>query len=73
MNKLLLTLSILGLAISSAFAQASFETIDADQSGYVTLDEANAAGMPWTEEQFNAADLDKDGALNSDEFATALQ
>lgn len=73
MKKLILALAITGFATSASLAQASFETIDADQSGTVTLAEATAAGMTWTQEQFNAADTDADGALNVDEFAAAVQ
>jgi len=73
MKKLLLALTVLGFASGSAFAQASFETIDTDQSGGVTLEEANKAGLPWTQEQFAAADIDQNGSLNVDEFTAATQ
>lgn len=73
MKKLILALAITGLTTASSFAQASFESIDADQSGGITLAEASAAGLTWTQEQFEAADTDADGALNVDEFAAATQ
>ena len=73
MKKLILALAITGFTTGSSFAQASFESIDADQSGGVTLAEAGAAGLTWTEEQFAAADIDADGSLNVDEFAAATQ
>ncbi len=73
MKKLILALAITGFATGTTFAQASFESIDADQSGGITLAEASAAGLPWTEDQFNAADRDADGSLNADEFAAATQ
>ncbi len=73
MKKLILALAITGFTAGSSLAQASFESIDADQSGGVTLAEAGAAGLTWTEEQFAAADTDADGSLNADEFAAATQ
>ena len=73
MKKLILALAITGFTAGSSFAQASFESIDVDQSGGITLAEAGAAGLTWTEEQFAAADTDADGALNVDEFAAATQ
>jgi len=73
MKKLILALALTGFATSASFAQASFESIDADQSGGITLAEASAAGLTWTEEQFNSADRDADGALSPDEFAAATQ
>ena len=73
MRKIILALSIIGIAASSALAQTSFEIIDVDQSGGITLAEATAAGLPWTQEQFNSADTDADGTLNADEFAAATQ
>ena len=73
MRKIILALSIIGIAASSALAQTSFEIIDVDQSGGITLAEATAAGLPWTQEQFNSADTDSDGTLNVDEFAAATQ
>ena len=73
MKKLFIILSVAGLTTSTALAQASFRSIDIDQNGGVTFAEASAAGLPWTEEQFNKADADKDGMLNADEFAAATQ
>ncbi len=73
MKKLILALSLSTFAASAAFAQATFEEIDQDASGSVTLEEANTAGIPWTEEQFTLADKNGDGALDADEFAAAVQ
>lgn len=73
MKKLILALALTGFATSASLAQATFETIDADQSGSITYAEATAAGMPWTEAQFAEADRDADGALNAEEFAAATQ
>lgn len=73
MKKLLMTLVITTFATGAAYAQATFETIDADGDGGVTLAEATNAGLTWTEDEFKLADTDGDGALNIDEFAAAAQ
>ena len=73
MKKLILALTVTTFATSAALAQASFESIDADANGGVTLAEANDAGLPWTEDQFKLADTDGDGSLNAEEFAAAVQ
>lgn len=73
MKKLILALSLSTFAVSAALAQASFEAIDENADGAVTLVEANKAGLPWTEDQFNLADKNGDGALDVDEFAAAVQ
>ena len=71
MKKLITALAITAFTAGTALAQASFETVDADGSGSVTLEEAAAAGLPWTEDQFKSADTDQDGALSAEEFAAA--
>ncbi|MEM9331160.1 MAG: calmodulin [Pseudomonadota bacterium] len=73
MKKLILAITVSFFAIGSAFAQASFESIDVDGNGGVTFAEASDAGLPWTEDQFKLADRDGDGALNAEEFAAAIQ
>jgi len=73
MKKFILALTLSIFAGSAAFAQASFATIDADRNGGITMEEARAAGMPWTEEQFSAADKDQSGMLDEAEFAAAIQ
>lgn len=69
MKKALFVFAITSFTVGSAFAQATFEAVDADASNSITLEEANAAGLPWTAEEFAAADKDGDGALNAEEFA----
>ena len=71
MKKVIAALAITAFAAGAAFAQVTFESVDADTSGTVTPEEAQAAGI--TEEQFAAADADGDGALNAEEFATIGQ
>ena len=73
MKKIVLSsLVVLGLS-TAAFAQAAapdFATIDADVSGGVSLAEAQVALPDLTEEAFTAADLDANGELSVEEFAT---
>lgn len=72
MKKIVLsTLVVLGLS-SAAFAQAAtdFATVDADASGGVTLAEAQVAWPELTEEAFTAADIDANGELSAEEYAT---
>ena len=73
MKKIVLSsLVVLGLS-TAAFAQAAapdFATIDADASGGVSLAEAQVALPDLTEEAFTAADLDANGELSAEEFAT---
>ena len=73
MKKIVLSsLVVLGLS-TAAFAQAAapdFATVDADASGGVSLAEAQVALPDLTEEAFTAADLDANGELSAEEFAT---
>jgi Ca2+-binding EF-hand superfamily protein len=71
MKKLIAALAITAFTASASYAQVSFETVDADGNGGVTMEEASAAGLPWTEDQFKAADTNQDGALDAAEFAAA--
>ncbi len=59
-------------AASSANAQ-DFKTADTDADQQVTLEEANAAGLPWTEDQFLSLDTDANGTLSAEEFANAVR
>lgn len=62
-----------GLMLStSAFAQGvTFESIDADQDGFLTYEEATAVIPSMTDEAFKEIDGDQDGRLSPDEFANA--
>jgi Ca2+-binding EF-hand superfamily protein len=72
MKKLVLALSIVGLAAGPALAQmADFAQTDADGNGLISLEEAKAAGFDWTDEQFVSADKDGDGSLSVEEFGAA--
>jgi opacity protein-like surface antigen len=72
MKKLILAVSILGFASAPAFAQmVEFTAADANSDGSVTLEEATAAGLTWTDEQFTAADKDGSGGLSEEEYKNA--
>lgn len=72
MKKLIAVFAIAGFA-TPVFAQApDFASVDADQSGGVTLEEAQAAMAEVTEEQFQAADADQSGDLSEEEFAALV-
>ena len=74
MKKLLLALSLVGFTTVSALAAGiPFDQVDANQDGGVTLEEANTAGLPWSQEQFSNVDTDQNGMLDVDEFAAATQ
>lgn len=70
MKKLLTALSILTFTAGVAFAQ-DFGAIDADANSMVTMEEASAAGLTWTEEEFKMADANGDGSLDATEFTAA--
>lgn len=59
-----------GLVSGVAFAQASFEELDADADGYVSAEEALAS--PEVAERFAALDADADGQLSAEEFAAGV-
>ena len=69
MKKLVLALTVLGLAAAPAMAATmDFKSVDADGDGQVTLVEAMNAGLDWTAEQFAAADTDGSGGLSEEEY-----
>ena len=71
MKKILATAALLSLTSALAFAQTpDFAAVDADASGAVSMEEAQAAMPDLTEEAFKAADADGSGDLSAEEFAT---
>ncbi|CAM2005385.1 hypothetical protein [Acanthopleuribacter pedis] len=69
MKNFLKTLSIVALT-TAAFVQAgelTFETVDADKDGFISMTEAE--GHAALLEQFKALDADADGQLSKEEFA----
>ncbi len=69
MKKLILALSVLGLAGGPALAAVDFKTADANGDGQVSMDELKAADATITEDQFKSADADANGTLSEDEYA----
>ena len=73
MKKLILAFAFGTFAAAPALAadMASFSTADANADGMVTMEEGNAAGANWTEDQFKAADTDGNGSLSEAEYNAA--
>ena len=75
MKKLLVSVLVLGLGVSTAaMAQAAtdFVIVDADASGDVSLTEAQAVWPDLTQEVYDAADGDQSGGLNQAEYEALL-
>lgn len=70
MNKFILGVAALGLSATAAFAQspASFADVDTDANGELSFVELQVAWPDLTQEEFDAADLDKSGGLSVDEL-----
>lgn len=68
MKKLLALLAVAGFTTPVLAQMADFATVDADQSGTVTLEEVQAIMPDVTEEQLQAADADQSGDLSEEEF-----
>ncbi|MEZ5870748.1 MAG: hypothetical protein R3D32_02660 [Nitratireductor sp.] len=73
MKKLILAFAFAGFAAAPALAadMASFSAADANADGIVTMEEGNAVGANWTEEQFKAADTNGNGSLSEAEYNAA--
>ncbi|RUT35014.1 EF-hand domain-containing protein [Arsenicitalea aurantiaca] len=71
MKKLLVTIAAIGFS-TAAMAQAGtdFAAVDTDMSGDVSFEEALVAWPELTPEAFTAADLDQNGVLSPEEYAT---
>jgi len=70
MNKIALSLAVLGLSATAAFAQTptSFADVDTDANGELSFAELQVAWPDLTQEEFTAADADLSGGLNVDEL-----
>ncbi|WP_259782678.1 hypothetical protein [Aestuariispira ectoiniformans] len=61
------------LSAASAYAaDVSFEVVDANADSLVSFEELSAVNTDVTEEAFIAADADKDGQLNAEEFKALM-
>lgn len=68
MKSILKTLTLCALT-AACFAQATeltFESVDADQNGYISMTEADSHEA--LKEQFKKLDTDEDGQLSPEEF-----
>ena len=73
MKTLLAALVTVAFSAGAALAQApDFAAVDADANSMVSMEEASAAGLTWTEDEFKAADKDGDGSLSAEEFTAAV-
>lgn len=72
MKKLFATLAVSLFATSAALAVEMSEA-DTDTDGVISITEAQAVVPGLTEEAFAAADVDKDGTLNAEEFAQLVK
>ncbi len=72
MKKLFATLAVSLFATSAALAVEMSEA-DTDTDGVISMTEAQAVVPGLTEEAFAAADVDKDGTLNAEEFAQLVK
>lgn len=72
MHKLALSLAVLGLSATAAFAQTptSFADVDADASGELSFAELQLVWTDLTQQEFDAADADASGGLTPDELNT---
>ena len=68
MKKFLAIALAAGFASTAALA-ADFATVDADQNGSVSMEEAKDAMPDLADDAFTAADGDQSGELSADEFA----
>lgn len=74
MKKLIVSVLVLGLGTSAAFAQAAtdFASVDADASGDVTLTEAQAVWPALVEDGYKAADANGDAKVDQAEYEAFL-
>jgi hypothetical protein len=70
MQKIALSLAVLGLSATAAFAQTptSFADVDTDTNGELSFVELQVAWPDLTQAEFDTADIDKSGGLSTDEL-----
>ena len=73
MRKTQLTLTVAAFTLPSLLSAATFEEVDTDADGMISMEEAMAAMPEATTEDLTALDADGDGSLNPDEFAAMPQ
>ena len=72
MHKIALSLAVLGLSATAAFAQTptSFADVDTDANGELSFAELQVAWPDLTQAEFDAADADANTGLGVDELNT---
>lgn len=72
MHKLALSLAVLGLSATAAFAQTptNFADVDTDATGELSFAELQAVWTDLTQSEFDTADADASGGLTPDELNT---
>lgn len=72
MHKIAMSLAIVGLSASAAFAQTptSFADVDTDANGELSFAELAVVWTDLTQAEFDLADVDASGGLNVDELNT---
>lgn len=68
-----LVLGVLSVSAATSALAADFKEMDTDQDGFLSLTELSVAGVPVTEETYNAADANQDNLLDEAEFGTLAQ
>lgn len=72
MHKFALSLAVIGLSVTAAFAQTptNFADVDTDGNGELSFAELQVVWTDLTQEEFDAADADASGGLTPDELNT---
>ena len=72
MHKLALSLAVLGLSATTAFAQSptSFADVDTDGNGELSFAELQLVWPDLQQAEFDGADADGSGGLSADELNT---
>ena len=72
MHKLALSLAVLGLSATAAFAQSptSFADVDTDGNGELSFSELQLVWPDLQQAEFDGADADGSGGLSADELNT---
>lgn len=73
MRKTLLTLTVAAFAAPALLSAQTFEEVDTDADGSISMEEAMAAMPDAAAEDLQALDADGDGALSAEEFEAMPQ
>jgi Ca2+-binding EF-hand superfamily protein len=73
MRKTVLSLALAAFAVPALVSAATFEEVDTDADGVISMEEAMAAMPDMDEAALQAADADGDGSLSVEEFEAIPQ